>query len=253
MADCYDVDVENTDEPCASTSSLPFAMATYGKGHGPPNPVAMFYPQLSGYEIHPLLLNQRRRGAHDKQSDDTSDTECSAFGLVTTPMHKELLRQGFKQKQKSQKRRAATSNEQQDPSASTNNFPEIIASASPDNFPEIITGDESQTPDYTPKIRKSFFCRACGKAFKFQTSLLRHNNKVHISKYQCPTCSRVFSRQAYLDVHTSKQGSSCYIGSNFANTTIAHSPKSESNMSNVKLEKDTSLDKDATFESNVSE
>ena len=241
MADCYDVDVERSEEPSTSTSSLPFGISGYGKSHGPPNPVAMFYPQLSGYEIHPLLLSQRRRAAQEKlQSDDTSDPECSALSLVTTPMHKELLQQGFKQKQKIPKKRVM-SNEQGE-----------LSTGSTDIFPEIMTG-ETDTSDYSAKPRKSFYCRACGKAFKFQTSLLRHNNKVHISKYQCPTCSRVFSRQAYLDVHTSKQGSSCYIGSGFASTTIVHSPKSDSSsnmsknasefnlsISNIKSEKDVS-------------
>lgn len=63
--------------------------------------------------------------------------------------------------------------------------------------------------------RKLYYCKSCGKSFKFQTSLLRHNNKVHISKYTCPTCQRVFSRQSYLDVHTSKLGSSCYLHGHF--------------------------------------
>lgn len=54
-------------------------------------------------------------------------------------------------------------------------------------------------------------CQTCGKTFKFQTSLLRHNNKVHFSRYQCSACCRVFSRQSYLDVHTSKPGTSCFI------------------------------------------
>lgn len=227
MADCYDVDVERTDEPCASTSTLPFGMGAYGKPHGPPNPVAMFYPQLSGYEIHPLLMNQRRRAALEKQQTEsgTGDKDSTALGLVTTSMHKELMRQSFKQKQKCPKRRAPSSDDQGD-----------LSTASGNTFPQSVTGSEAEASDYSAKSRKSFFCRACGKAFKFQTSLLRHNNKVHISKYQCPTCSRVFSRQAYLDVHTSKQGSSCYLGSGFASTSVASSPKSDSssNMSNIK-------------------
>jgi len=226
MADCYDVDVERTDEPRASTSNLPFGIAAYGKPHGPPNPVAMFYPQLSGYEIHPLVINQRRRAAHEKLQTEsgTTDSESSPLGLVTTPMHKELMRQSFKQKQKPPKRRVASSDDQD------------LSAASGNSFPQSGAGAEGETSDYSSKTRKSFFCRACGKAFKFQTSLLRHNNKVHISKYQCPTCSRVFSRQAYLDVHTSKQGSSCYLGTGFASTSLASSPKSDSssNMSNVK-------------------
>lgn len=226
MADCYDVDVERTDEPRASTSNLPFGIAAYGKPHGPPNPVAMFYPQLSGYEIHPLVINQRRRAAHEKLQTEsgTTDSESSPLGLVTTPMHKELMRQSFKQKQKPPKRRVPSSDDQD------------LSAASGNSFSQSGAGAEAETSDYSSKSRKSFFCRACGKAFKFQTSLLRHNNKVHISKYQCPTCSRVFSRQAYLDVHTSKQGSSCYLGTGFASTSLASSPKSDSssNMSNVK-------------------
>lgn len=221
MADCYDVDVERTDEPRASTSNLPFGMGAYGKAHGTPNPVAMFYPQLSGYDIHPLLINQRRKVAHEKlqSGSGNTDSDATALGLVTTPMHKELMRQSFKQKQRSPKRRNASSDDQD------------LSAASGNSFPESVAGAETEASDYSAKSRKSFFCRACGKAFKFQTSLLRHNNKVHISKYQCPTCSRVFSRQAYLDVHTSKQGSSCYLGTGFAS-----SPKSDSssNMSNMK-------------------
>uniref|UniRef100_A0A1B6LUY4 C2H2-type domain-containing protein n=1 Tax=Graphocephala atropunctata TaxID=36148 RepID=A0A1B6LUY4_9HEMI len=61
------------------------------------------------------------------------------------------------------------------------------------------------------EAHKMQVCKACGKTFKFQTSLLRHNNKVHISRYQCSACYRVFSRQSYLDVHTSKPGTSCFL------------------------------------------
>jgi uncharacterized C2H2 Zn-finger protein len=226
MADCYDVDVERSDEPCASTSNLPFGMGAYGKPHGPPNPVAMFYPQLSGYEIRPLIINQHRRAAHEKLQTESgaTDSDSTALRLVTTPMHKELIRQNFKQKQRSPKRRVP------------NTDPGDLSTASGNSFPQSVAGAETEASDYSAKSRKSFFCRACGKAFKFQTSLLRHNNKVHISKYQCPTCSRVFSRQAYLDVHTSKQGSSCYLGTGFANTSVVSSPKSDlsSNMPNIK-------------------
>ncbi|XP_026681840.1 RB-associated KRAB zinc finger protein-like isoform X1 [Diaphorina citri] len=77
---------------------------------------------------------------------------------------------------------------------------------------QCFSNDITNTPSSGKHMRKVFYCRSCGKSFKFQTSLLRHNNKVHISKYTCPTCHRVFSRQAYLDVHTSKVGSSCYLG-----------------------------------------
>ncbi|KAL1464047.1 hypothetical protein WDU94_003731, partial [Cyamophila willieti] len=83
-------------------------------------------------------------------------------------------------------------------------------------FSNDITNTECSTSKQT---RKLFYCRSCGKSFKFQTSLLRHNNKVHISKYTCPTCHRVFSRQAYLDVHTSKLGSTCYLGPGQLNKT----------------------------------
>lgn len=217
MAECYDVDVERTEEvnSCPSTSTLPFGMGGYGKPHGPPNPVAMFYPQLN-YDLHPLLLNQRRRSSHDK---DPLEPEPSPLGLVSSPM-----RQSYKQKQKSHKRRTPL-----------NDQVELSVGVGADvSFAE--STPDLEAPDYSAKSRKSFFCRACGKAFKFQTSLLRHNNKVHISKYQCPTCSRVFSRQAYLDVHTSKQGSSCYLGSGYAGSTVSHSPKSDtsSNLSNMK-------------------
>ncbi|KAG8255453.1 hypothetical protein J6590_064352 [Homalodisca vitripennis] len=61
------------------------------------------------------------------------------------------------------------------------------------------------------EAHKMQVCKVCGKTFKFQTSLLRHNNKVHISRYQCSACCRVFSRQSYLDVHTSKPGTSCFV------------------------------------------
>lgn len=82
------------------------------------------------------------------------------------------------------------------------------------NCREALTDVWRISNDNLTNSQKAFFCRECGKEFKFQTSLLRHNNKVHISKYQCPTCCKVFSRQSYLDVHTSKPGTSCFIQNN---------------------------------------
>lgn len=189
MDDCYNVNVERADEPCASTSSLPFGMVPFmTKSVSPPStPMSMFYPQLSNYDL-PILMNQRRRDKNENDNiDDTEHLE------LTPPDLNESIRQKHKAKQKVPKRRTD------------------------DLSYETLREQSTETSDYTTKNRKAFFCRACGKAFKFQTSLLRHNNKVHISKYQCPTCSRVFSRQAYLDVHTSKQGSTCFLG-NYANT-----------------------------------
>jgi len=40
----------------------------------------MFYPQISGYEIHPLILSQRQRSGLDK--DDIGSDDSSAVGLV---------------------------------------------------------------------------------------------------------------------------------------------------------------------------
>ncbi|CAG2054317.1 unnamed protein product [Timema podura] len=225
MADCFDVDVEQTDEPSSSTSSLQLAMAAYTKTHGASsNPMAMFYPQIS-YDLHPLLLNQRRRSANEKLQTNILGSDPLTLGLVTNPLHKELLRQSYRQKQKISKRDPATEID-----------PLLIPSRTVNTFPDGLSAGELDPSDFSTKPRKSFFCRACGKSFKFQTSLLRHNNKVHISKYQCPTCNRVFSRQAYLDVHTSKQGSSCYQGSAY-NATLTHSNKTDpiSNLVNVNL------------------
>ncbi|KAL0274875.1 UNVERIFIED_CONTAM: hypothetical protein PYX00_002902 [Menopon gallinae] len=196
MEDPYcDVEVERSEgEQGASSSNgtLPY-MSTFSGKHGGPASVTMFYPQLSGYDIHPLIINQRRRSA---QSDKDPQDPLSESPAMNPALNNIQLKDArFKQKLKAPKRRG-------------NELPD-------DNFilPEnTTTAIDNEASDYSAKNRKSFYCRACGKAFKFQTSLLRHNNKVHISKYQCPTCNRVFSRQAYLDVHTSKQGSSCYLG-----------------------------------------
>lgn len=199
MEDPYcDVEVDrNEAEQGSSTSggTLPY-MSTFTGKHGGPAAVTMFYPQLS-YDIHPLLINQRRRSAQNDKLLDPQDPLDDSPPLNPTLNNHQLKDARYKQKLKAPKRRP-------------NDLPD-------ESFvlPENPTGLDTEASDYSAKNRKSFYCRECGKAFKFQTSLLRHNNKVHISKYQCPTCSRVFSRQAYLDVHTSKQGSSCYLGKYF--------------------------------------
>ncbi|XP_066998971.2 zinc finger protein 878 [Anabrus simplex] len=212
MAECYDEEVEHTEEPCASTSDLPFG---YGKTRASPTPVAMFYPQLSGYEVHPLILNPRRKGMPEKIKSENALTDSEpdvALGL-SSPIHKDLMIQNYRQRDSHSPSRRVDSNTDQ-----VGELPVMSGKS---------CHGETEVSDYSSKSRKSFFCRACGKAFKFQTSLLRHNNKVHISKYQCPTCSRVFSRQAYLDVHTSKQGTSCYLGSSYSSPTISHSLNSD--------------------------
>ncbi|KAK6627838.1 hypothetical protein RUM44_010317 [Polyplax serrata] len=197
MEDPYcDVEVERNDgEQGSSTSggTLPY-MSTFSGKHAGPGSVTMFYPQLTGYDIHPLLINQRRRSAQNEKLLDQQDPLEETQALNPDINNHQLKDVRYKQKLKTATKRRP--NELQDESYV---------------LPENPTGLETEASDYSAKNRKSFYCRACGKAFKFQTSLLRHNNKVHISKYQCPTCSRVFSRQAYLDVHTSKQGSSCFL------------------------------------------
>ncbi|KAK6628479.1 hypothetical protein RUM43_002294 [Polyplax serrata] len=117
----------------------------------------MFYPQLTGYDIHPLI-NQRRRSAQNEKLLDQQDPLEETQAL--------------------------------NPDINNHQLKDVRL------LPENPTGLEIEASDYSAKNRKSFYCRACGKAFKFQTSLLRHNNKVHISKYQCPTRSRVFSSEA---------------------------------------------------------
>lgn len=197
MEDPYcDVEIERSEGDQGSSSSggaLPY-MSTFSGKHGGPASVTMFYPQLSSYDIHPLLINQRRRSAQNDKLTEPQDPLEDSPPLNPGLSNLQLKDARFKQKIKAPKRRT---NDLQD---------ETFV------LPDNPAGLDNEASDYSAKNRKSFYCRACGKAFKFQTSLLRHNNKVHISKYQCPTCSRVFSRQAYLDVHTSKQGSSCYLG-----------------------------------------
>lgn len=179
------------DDPPPPQGHLPY-MSTFAK-HGAPS-VAMLYPQLT-YDLHPLLLNQRRRSSQSEKYPDSLDPleETSSLNPTLSSIHlKDSAR--YKPKLKMPVKRRIHEQEE------------------PYGMPERPPVMEEPSSEYSAKIRKSFFCSSCGKTFKFQTSLLRHNNKVHISKYQCPTCARVFSRQAYLDVHTSKQGSSCYLG-----------------------------------------
>lgn len=194
--ECYVVDVERTDEACASTSELSFGMVPFMTKSGSPSaaPVALVCPSLS-YEI-PLLVNQRSGTRRDKNQNEDIAVDSEEIDITAPLIANDAGRQKYKQKQKTQLNKSSVN---------------TLYSSSRES--------DTEVSDYSMKNRKAFFCRACGKAFKFQTSLLRHNNKVHISKYQCPTCSRLFSRQAYLDVHTSKQGSTCFLGNYTSNKT----------------------------------
>lgn len=199
--ECYVVDVEKTeDEACASTSELSFGMVPFmTKSESPSaSPVALVCPGLS-YEI-PLIVNQRSGTRRDKNQNEDIIVDSEGIDIAAPLITSDSGRQKYnKQKQKMQLKQKPSTN--------------MSYSSSRELDPEV--------SDYSTKNRKAFFCRACGKAFKFQTSLLRHNNKVHISKYQCPTCSRLFSRQAYLDVHTSKLGSTCFLG-NYTSNNKTH-------------------------------
>lgn len=58
--DYCDGDLEQPDsDPSPSTSGLPYDFATFPKTTT--SAMSMFYPHLNGYDIHPLLFNQRRR------------------------------------------------------------------------------------------------------------------------------------------------------------------------------------------------
>ncbi|RZF38310.1 hypothetical protein LSTR_LSTR017696 [Laodelphax striatellus] len=206
MGDIYNTMETRKDDLSVSSSNLQLPMGDGGGGYvgvgdtmnRPSPPLALFYPQL-GYEIHPFLLSQhhahtrhQNMGAFE-EADDTNllENDHAVFGapnLLEDPLRPKLPNKPPKRK------------------------PPIETQPYPVNMVE----QPDSNADYSMKNRKIFFCKLCEKTFKFQTSLLRHNNKVHISKYQCQTCHRVFSRQAYLDVHTSKQGSSCYLG-NYSN------------------------------------
>lgn len=67
---------------CACVSGLPQGKALLGSS---PSAIAMFYPQISAYEIHPLIINQRRRSAFDKSDADLngSSDDSGPLGLVT--------------------------------------------------------------------------------------------------------------------------------------------------------------------------
>lgn len=194
--ECYVVDVERTDDTCPSTSELSFGMVPFmTKSRSPTTPVALVCPNLGNYEI-PLVINQRGGTRRDKNANEDITVDSEEIDITAPLITIETGRQKYKQKQKTPLKKSVVN---------------TSYSSSKEEGPLV--------SDYSTKNRKAFFCRACGKAFKFQTSLLRHNNKVHISKYQCPTCSRLFSRQAYLDVHTSKQGSTCFLGNYTSNKT----------------------------------
>lgn len=186
-----------------SISSVPFDFTECNKAQMSPTHVAMFYPQL-GYDLHPLLMNQRKRteSMNEKFNSQTlvtnDDFSLSAHHLVINSPK-------AKNKQKSFRCAKKPPMVVDYMDSSTTPAP-MLPLSSPGALP-----CQPSMPLAVEKHRKIFYCRECGKSFKFQTSLLRHNNKVHNCKYQCPTCHRVFSRQAYLDVHISKPGSSCYL------------------------------------------
>lgn len=193
--ECYVVDVERTDEACASTSELSYGVVPFIAKSKTPSvaPVALVCPTLGTFEL-PLLINQRGGARRDKNQNEDLILDSEEIDITAPLIASDPGRQKYKQKQKTPLKKS-------------------VVNTSYTSSREV----DPQVSDYSTKNRKAFFCRACGKAFKFQTSLLRHNNKVHISKYQCPTCSRLFSRQAYLDVHTSKQGSTCFLGNYTSN------------------------------------
>lgn len=174
----------------------------------------MFYPQISAYEIHPLIINQRRRSALDKSgldSDLTGSSDDSVpLGLVTsqhslggspTPLplslrHLYKVKKFFcirsanitlteyrgcnkclifqdtsvAQKQRNVKRKVQV----RDLDLNHDDCDDLYSGSDLAGSSQ----QDSEATDYSSKARKSFFCRACGKSFKFQTSLLRHNNKV---------------------------------------------------------------------------
>lgn len=199
MDQCYpDLDVDQSDlDVSGSSSGFPFEFVESNKSQMSPSHVAMFYPQL-GYDLHPLLMNQRKRNDSDKLDSSplltNDDFQVAPHHLVITPT------------KITKTKKSKPSRKKELPVEPTS------------------TSHSTESPETIEKNRKIFFCRDCGKSFKFQTSLLRHNNKVHNCKYQCPTCHRVFSRQAYLDVHTSKPGSSCFLNC-YPNVRTSNMPK----------------------------
>lgn len=187
--DCYEnIKVELESDPLALDASFDFS--SYSKGSLSPS-VSMFYPQIGNYDFHPYVMSTSSKKCPDMESLLPDDSD-QVFQI-----HEELI---IDEKPEKQKYFIKTLKPKRRPDPNPYNMSSL-------EEPNNITNRSSSS-----KQRKFFFCRSCGKSFKFQTSLLRHNNKVHISKYICPKCNRVFSRQAYLDVHTSKIGSSCYLG-----------------------------------------
>lgn len=185
------------DDVLQPSNPLPY-MSTFSK----PNGMSMFYPPFH-YDFRPYISQHRRSPSHDKFSDSfdglgMEDISSHHQPFTFTPSLGSLqVRETERFKHKNYlkpERRIADSEER-------------LAPQEP--------SPENQQQEFMTKARRSFTCHACAKTFKFQTSLLRHNNKVHNSKYQCATCNRVFSRQAYLDVHTSKPNSSCFLGEYF--------------------------------------
>lgn len=59
IEDFCDGDLEQPDtDPSPSTSGLSYDLTAFPKTT---SAMSMFYPHLNGYDIHPLLLNQKRR------------------------------------------------------------------------------------------------------------------------------------------------------------------------------------------------
>ncbi|XP_050533428.1 uncharacterized protein LOC126901171 isoform X2 [Daktulosphaira vitifoliae] len=192
LDDYCDGELEKQDcDPCPSSSGFSYDLTSFPKSTS--SAMSMFYPHLNSYDIHPLLMNQKRRPVESSLIDPPN--------LPPHPLIPDVSRQIIHKS----KVRGKVTNRQSDY-----------------NCGELPNCDQTFIVDADRCQRKTFYCVACSKTFKFQTSLLRHNNKVHISKYQCQSCHRVFSRQAYLDVHTSKQGSSCYLANSY---TITKSKK----------------------------
>ena len=54
--------------------------------------------------------------------------------------------------------------------------------------------------DYSSEEASSFNCSACGKRFKFRTSL-SHHMKCHTGEATCPQCGKVLSSKANLNRH----------------------------------------------------
>lgn len=60
IEDYCDGDLEQPDsDPSPSTSGLSYDLTTFPKTTS--SAMSMFYPHLNGYDIHPLLMNPRRR------------------------------------------------------------------------------------------------------------------------------------------------------------------------------------------------